>query len=62
MQPEVWMDRLIEAHSFLRGNGGDAIFGLPTSPSIETLRQAWLDASDFAGSGRFAVTYRPKRS
>ena len=35
-------------HSFLRGNGGDAIFGWPNSPSIETLRQAWLDASDIA--------------
>jgi peptide/nickel transport system substrate-binding protein len=30
----------------LRGNGGDAWFGWPTSPRIEALREQWLDASD----------------
>jgi peptide/nickel transport system substrate-binding protein len=30
----------------LRGNGVDSWDGWPTSPRLEELRQAWLDASD----------------
>ena len=29
----------------LRGNGGDAWYGWPTSPRIEDLRETWLDAA-----------------
>ena len=32
----------------LRGNGGDAWFGWPTSPRLEDLREHWLDAADLA--------------
>ena len=30
----------------LRGNGADAWFGWPTSPSLEQLRESWFDAPD----------------
>ncbi len=33
-------------HLLLRGNGGDAWFGWPTSPALETLRDTWFDAPD----------------
>jgi peptide/nickel transport system substrate-binding protein len=36
-------------HVFLRGNGTDATVGWPTSPKLEALRQAWLEAPDLAG-------------
>ncbi|MFI4988589.1 MAG: ABC transporter substrate-binding protein, partial [Alphaproteobacteria bacterium] len=36
-------------HVFLRGNGKDATVGWPTSPRLEELRQAWLEAPDLAG-------------
>jgi peptide/nickel transport system substrate-binding protein len=36
-------------HVFLRGNGLDATVGWPTSPTLEALRQAWLEAPDLAG-------------
>ena len=32
----------------LRGNGGDAWFGWPTSPRLEDLREQWLEAPDLA--------------
>jgi peptide/nickel transport system substrate-binding protein len=34
------------AHSPLRCNGGQAWFGWPSSPRIETLREQWFDAHD----------------
>lgn len=34
------------AFSYLRGNGTGALFGWPTSPAIEGLREAWLDSGD----------------
>ncbi len=33
-------------HPLLRGNGGDAWFGWPSSPRIEALRDDWFDAPD----------------
>jgi peptide/nickel transport system substrate-binding protein len=38
----------------LRGNGGDAWFGWPTSPKLEALREQWFDA-DEAGQLRIAA-------
>jgi len=35
-------------HPLLRGNGGDAWFGWPSSPVIEGLRDQWFDAPDAA--------------
>jgi peptide/nickel transport system substrate-binding protein len=35
-------------HQSLRGHGGQAWFGWPTSPRIEALRHAWFDAPDLA--------------
>lgn len=32
-------------HVFLRGNGRKAMFGWPTAPKIEALRQDWIDAA-----------------
>jgi peptide/nickel transport system substrate-binding protein len=40
----------------LRGNGNDAWFGWPTAPKLETLRNAWFDASDPAEQKRIAVS------
>lgn len=40
------------AHSYLRGNGAAALFGWPTSPAIESLRENWLDSADLAEQQR----------
>ena len=40
------------AHSYLRGSGDAALFGWPTSPRIEQLRQAWMDSDDEAEQKR----------
>ena len=43
------------AHSFLRGLGTDGgIIGWPSSPKIEELREAWLDAPDLAAQQKIA--------
>jgi len=43
------------AHSFLRGLGADGgIIGWPSSPKIEELREAWLDAPDLAAQQKIA--------
>ncbi|WP_370688690.1 ABC transporter substrate-binding protein [Roseomonas sp. GC11] len=34
------------AHSYLRGAGQAALFGWPSSPRIEALREAWMDSTD----------------
>jgi peptide/nickel transport system substrate-binding protein len=39
-------------HPLLRGNGGDAWFGWPTSPRLEALRNDWFEAADDAGQRR----------
>jgi peptide/nickel transport system substrate-binding protein len=36
------------AHSYLRGSGNAALFGWPSSPRIEELRQRWMDTDDVA--------------
>jgi peptide/nickel transport system substrate-binding protein len=36
------------AHPLLRANGQDAWFGWPTSPRLESLRDAWFDAPELA--------------
>ena len=33
------------AHGFLRGAGATTVFGWPTSPELESLRLAWMDAT-----------------
>ncbi|MBV8427716.1 MAG: ABC transporter substrate-binding protein [Hyphomicrobiales bacterium] len=43
------------AESFLiRGNGKDAWFGWPTSPELERLRDAWIDAPDVLAQKQLA--------
>ncbi len=42
-------------HAFLRGNGKQALFGWPTAPKIEQLRQQWIDAPNLAAQKRIAV-------
>lgn len=42
-------------HAFLRGNGKQALFGWPTAPKIEELRQQWIDATDDAQRKKLAV-------
>ncbi|HET6185145.1 MAG TPA: ABC transporter substrate-binding protein [Acetobacteraceae bacterium] len=42
-------------HAFLRGNGKQALFGWPTAPKIEALRQQWIDAPDDAARRKLAV-------
>jgi peptide/nickel transport system substrate-binding protein len=42
-------------HYMLRGNGGNAYFGWPTSPRLEELRDAWFDAPDLAGQKKIAA-------
>ena len=43
------------AESFLiRGNGKDAWFGWPTSPELERLRDAWIDAPDVLAQKQIA--------
>jgi peptide/nickel transport system substrate-binding protein len=39
----------------LRGNGEKAIFGWPSSPRLEELRDAWLDAPDLARQKKIAA-------
>jgi peptide/nickel transport system substrate-binding protein len=39
-------------HPLLRANGGDAWFGWPSSPELETLRDAWLEAPDIEAQRR----------
>ncbi len=41
-------------HLLLRGNGADAWFGWPSSPTLETLRDSWFDAPDLAEQKRIA--------
>ncbi|MBV8914693.1 MAG: ABC transporter substrate-binding protein [Acetobacteraceae bacterium] len=43
------------AHHPLRGTGGQAWFGWPTSPRIEALRDEWLDATDLPAQKRIAA-------
>ena len=42
-------------HVFLRGNGQDATVGWPTSPKLEELRNAWLQAPDLAAQKAIAA-------
>jgi peptide/nickel transport system substrate-binding protein len=42
-------------HAFLRGNGKQALFGWPTAPKLEELRQQWIDAPDEATRKKLAV-------
>jgi peptide/nickel transport system substrate-binding protein len=42
-------------HVFLRGNGQDATVGWPTSPKLEELRNAWLQAPDLAAQKAVAA-------
>ena len=42
-------------HLPLRGNGAQAWFGWPTSPRLEELHDAWLDAADAASQKRIAA-------
>ncbi len=41
-------------HAFIRGNGKDALFGWPTSPKLEALRDQWIDAPDIASRKKIA--------
>jgi peptide/nickel transport system substrate-binding protein len=41
-------------HILLRGNGRDGWFGWPTAPRLETLRDQWMAAPDFANQQRIA--------
>jgi peptide/nickel transport system substrate-binding protein len=50
------MDALSPAsHVALRGNGGQAFAGWPDCPGLETLRNQWLDAPDFAAQRKIAA-------
>jgi len=40
------------ANNYIRGNGVSAMFGWPTSPRLEELRNQWLDAADTAAQQR----------
>ncbi|MDB5369100.1 MAG: transporter substrate-binding protein [Roseomonas sp.] len=40
------------AFSYLRGNGAGALFGWPSSPAIEGLRDQWLDSGNLAEQQR----------
>lgn len=42
-------------HGHVRGNGTNGRPGWPTSPRLEDLREAWLDASDLAAQQRIAT-------
>jgi len=42
-------------HVFLRGNGKQAMFGWPTAPKIEALRQEWIDSQTLADQKKIAV-------
>ena len=51
-----WIDALNPVvHQTLRGNGEQGIYGWPTSPELEALREQWLDASDMAAHKRIAA-------
>jgi peptide/nickel transport system substrate-binding protein len=39
-------------HPLLRANGGDAWFGWPSSPALESLRDTWLEQADPAAQQR----------
>ncbi|MEO8714751.1 MAG: ABC transporter substrate-binding protein [Acetobacteraceae bacterium] len=41
-------------HAFLRGNGKQALFGWPTAPKLEELRQDWIDAPDLPSRKKLA--------
>jgi peptide/nickel transport system substrate-binding protein len=41
-------------HAFLRGNGRQGIFGWPTAPKLEELRNAWIEAPDLAAQKKIA--------
>jgi peptide/nickel transport system substrate-binding protein len=43
------------AHYFMRGQGEKGVFGWPTSPRLEELRLAWIDAPDLAAQKKIAV-------
>jgi peptide/nickel transport system substrate-binding protein len=43
------------SHFPIRGNGPDGWFGWPTSPRIETLRDAWFEAPDLAGQRKICA-------
>jgi peptide/nickel transport system substrate-binding protein len=42
-------------HAFLRSNGKQGLFGWPSAPKIEALRQQWIDAPDEATQKTIAV-------
>ncbi len=42
-------------HLSLRGNGLDSWFGWPTSPKLEELRQAWIEAPDAVTQTKLAA-------
>lgn len=41
-------------HAFIRGNGKDALYGWPTSPKLEALRDQWIDAPDVPSRKKIA--------
>ncbi|MBS7811876.1 ABC transporter substrate-binding protein [Roseococcus pinisoli] len=41
-------------HNYMRGNGADGWFGWPDAPQLETLRNQWFDAPDFAAQKRIS--------
>jgi peptide/nickel transport system substrate-binding protein len=42
-------------HYMLRSNGEHAMYGWPSSPRLEELRDAWFDAPDLAGQKKLAA-------
>jgi peptide/nickel transport system substrate-binding protein len=48
-------DSFTPAGGLLRGNGEKAIFGWPSSPRLEELRDSWFDAPDLAGQKKIAA-------
>ncbi|MBN8907815.1 MAG: ABC transporter substrate-binding protein [Rhodospirillales bacterium] len=42
-------------HVFLRGSGKQAMFGWPTAPKIEALRQEWIDSQTLDAQKKIAV-------
>lgn len=42
-------------NNYIRGDGRSGAPGWPTSPRLEALRQAWLDAEDFGGQKAIAM-------
>jgi hypothetical protein len=45
---------MLEEFALIRGHGRSAIFGWPTVPELETLRNAWFAAPDLAAERRIA--------